>query len=173
VHELALLAPQLPWASYLRLLCLAANLESNSSTRSELNRKIQLIIGSLDPKSQSLWNQRLKQALQSPEIRMEYSARNRSVAIQGRAVDLSKKKMGLQLLEGLAQKPELTVDEAITLLWQSSFSPEHYHRLRMGIHRLNTLINKVTGLGKIIEVDSQTVRLRPEVKIRRAEEAFL
>ncbi len=43
----------------------------------------------------------------------------------------------------------------------------------MGIHRLNTLINKVTGLGKIIEVDSQTVRLRPEVKIRRAEEAFL
>lgn len=172
VHELALLAPQLPWASYLRLLCLAANLEANASTRSELNRKIQLIIGSLDPKSQSLWNQRLKQALQSPEIRMEYSSRNRSVAIQGRSVDLSKKKMGLQLLEGLAVKPELSVDEAIGLLWQASFSPEHYHRLRMGIHRLNTLINKVTGLGKIIEVDSQTVRLRPEVKIRRAEEAF-
>ena len=120
-----------------------------------------------------LWNQRLKQALQSPEIRMEYSFRERSVAIQGRSVDLSKKKMGLQLLEGLAKKPELTVDEAINLLWQVSFSPEHYHRLRMGVHRLNALIHKTTGLGKIIEVDSQAVRLRPEVKIRRADEAFL
>ena len=173
IHELTLVAPQLPWASYLRLLCLAANLESNSTTRGELNRKIQLIIRSLDPKSQSLWNVRLKQALQSPEIRMEYSSRNRSVMIHGRTVDLSKKKMGLQLLEGLAKNPELSVDEAISLLWQSSFSPEHYHRLRMGIHRLNTLINKVTGMGKIIEVDSQNVRLRPEVKIRRADEAFL
>jgi hypothetical protein len=173
IHELAVLAPQLPWASYLRLLCLSANVETLASARQELNRKIQLIIRALDTKSQSLWCLRLKQALQTAEIRVEYSSRNRSVAVQGRSVDLSKKKMGMQLLEGLSRKPELTVDEAITLLWQSSFTPEHYHRLRMGIHRLNTLINKVTGLGKIIEVDSQTVRLRPEVKIRHSDDSFV
>lgn len=172
IDELVQLAPQLPWSSYLRLLCLAANTESNTPTRAELNRKIQLIIRSLDEKSQDLWTRRLKQVLQAPEIRVEYSARQRALAIQGRSVDLSKKKMGLQLLGGLAEKPELTIDEAITLLWQASFSPEHYHRLRMGIHRLNTLINKVTGLGKIIEVDSQNVRLRPEVKIRMIDDGF-
>jgi predicted negative regulator of RcsB-dependent stress response len=172
IDELVQLAPQLPWASYLRLLCLAANVESNRATRAELNRKIQLIIRSLDEQSQVIWTQRLKQVLQAPEIRVEYSERQRSLAIQGRSVDLSKKKMGLQLLGGLARKPELSIDEAITLLWQSSFSPEHYHRLRMGIHRLNTLINKVTGLGKIIEVDSQNVRLRPEVKIRMMDDGF-
>ena len=172
LHELTLLAAQLPWASYLRLLCLASNMDGNASVRQELNRKILLIIRGLDSKSQALWGRRLKQQLQTPEIRVEYSTRNRYVAIQGRHVDLSKKKMGMQLLEGLVQKPELTVDEAIQLLWQSSFSPEHYHRLRMGIHRLNTLINRATGLGKIIEVDSQNVRLRPEVKIRHAEQAF-
>lgn len=170
IHELAVLATQAPWACYLRLLCLASNLSANASMRLELNRKIQLIVRDLDPQSQKLWNQRVKHILQSPEIRVEYSPRLRSVSIQGRSVDLSKKKMGQQLLEGLAQKTELTVDEAITLLWQASFSPEHYHRLRMGIHRLNTLINKVTGMGKIIEVDSQTVRLRPEVKLRRADD---
>ena len=172
LHELTVLASLVPWSSYLRLLCLAANLTTNPSIRVELNRKIQLIVRDLDGQSQQLWNQRVKQALQSPEIRVEYSARTRSVAIQGRSVDLSKKKMGQQLMESLSQKAELTVDEAISVLWQSSFSPEHYHRLRMGIHRLNTLINKVTGLGKIIEVDSQTVRLRPEVKIRHADEAY-
>lgn len=173
IHELAILGPVLPWASYLRLLCLAANLAGNPSIRQELHRKIQLILRALDAKSQSLWNLRLKQAMQNPEIRVEYCSVRRSVVIQGRNVDLTKKKMGQQLLESLAQKPELTVDEAIHLLWQSNFSPEHYHRLRMGIHRLNTLINKATGMGKIIEIDSQTVRLRPEVKIRRADEAFI
>jgi tetratricopeptide (TPR) repeat protein len=172
VHELTMLATVLPWASYLRLLCLASNLEGSSGIRQELNRKIILIIRPLDARSQSLWSRRLKQALQAPEIRVEYSVRNRYVTIQGRQVDLSKKKMGMQLLEGLVKKPELTVDEAIHLLWDSSFTPEHYHRLRMGIHRLNTLINKVTGLGKIIEVDSQNVRLRPEVKIRHADHSF-
>jgi len=170
ISELNKLAPKLPWASYLRLLCLTANLENNPSSKNELNRKIQLIIRGLDGKSQVLWNARLKQALQSPEIRVEFSQRNRSITIQGKTVDLSKKKIGQQLLGILLKKPALTVDQAIEHLWQSSFSPEHYHRLRMGIHRLNTLINECSGQGKIIEVDSQEVRLRPEVKLRPADD---
>lgn len=164
LHELSLIASKLPWASYLRLLCLCANLETHPS-KMELNRKIQLIIRSLDPKSQALWNLRLKHALQNPEIRLEFSARLRSVAIQGKAVDLSKKKIGLQLLTAMLERNVLTIDEAIQNLWQSTFTPEHYHRLRMGVHRLNALIFEATGLGKVIEVDSQQVRLRPEVRL--------
>lgn len=170
IQELTKLAPKLPWASYLRLLCLAANLESLPSAKMELNRKIQLIIKSLDPKSQHLWNSRLKQALQTPEIKAEFCSRSRSVTIQGKTVDLSKKKIGQQLLAILSKQPALSVDQAIEHLWQSSFTPEHYHRLRMGIHRLNTLINESSGHGKLIEVDSQEVRLRPEVKLRTADE---
>ncbi len=172
LSELTGLAAKLPWASYLRLLCIAANLEDNPSIRTELHRKIQLILRALDPRSQALWTQRLKQSLQTPEIRMDFSSRNRSVTIQGKIIDLSKKKIGLLLLERLVTKSSMTVDEAIELLWQSSFSPEHYHRLRMSIHRLNTLIHEIAGLGKVIEVDAQTVRLRPEVRLRPVEDAF-
>jgi DNA-binding response OmpR family regulator len=155
-------------------LCIAANLEQNSGVRQELHRKIQLIIRALDPRSQELWTNRLKQALQTQEIRIDFSARNRSVNIQGKILDLSKKKIGLQLLEKLVSKPSLTVDEAIQLLWQSEFSPEHYHRLRMSVHRLNTLIHETAGFGKVVEVDSQNVRLRPEVRLRQAsEDGFL
>lgn len=170
IEELGKLSARLPWALYLRLLCLASNHESQSSVRQELQRKMQLILRDLDPKTQELWSQRLKQTVQLHEIGIDFSARRRSVSVQGRWVDLSKKKMGLQLFEGLAERPELSIDQAIELLWQSNFSPEHYHRLRMGVHRLNALINKVTGLGKIIEVDSQFVRLRPEVKMRRSDD---
>ena len=166
IQELTLLATQVPWASYLRVLCLMSNQELSLNMRQELNRKIQLIVRSLDAVSQALWNQRLKQSQQPPEVRLDYSSRQRSLSVQGQSVDLSKKKISLQLLSGLAGKTELTVDDAISLLWQSEFSPEHYHRLRMGVHRLNSLINKVTGLGKVIEVDSQTVRLRPEVRLQ-------
>jgi hypothetical protein len=174
LHRLATLAPKLPWASHLRLLCIAANLEQNSGIRQELHRKIQLIIRALDPRSQELWTNRLKQSLQTQEIRIDFSARNRSVNIQGKILDLSKKKIGLQLLEKLVAKPSLTVDEAIQLLWQSEFTPEHYHRLRMSVHRLNTLIHETAGFGKVVEVDSQNVRLRPEVRLRQApEDGFL
>jgi cell division inhibitor SulA len=170
--ELTVLSSKLPWASYLRLLCVAANIEKNASVKSELHRKIQLILRALDPRSQVLWTQRLKQTLQTPEVRMDFSSRNRSLTIQGKVVDLSKKKTGLLLLERLVIKNTMTVDEAIELLWQSSFSPEHYHRLRMSIHRLNTLIHETVGIGKVIEVDAQTVRLRPEVRLRPVEDTF-
>lgn len=168
LHRLATLAPKLPWASHLRLLCISANLEQNAGVRQELHRKIQLIIRALDPRSQELWTNRLKQALQTQEIRIDFSARTRSVNIQGKILDLSKKKIGLQLLEKLVLKPVITVDEAIQHLWQSEFSPEHYHRLRMSVHRLNTLIHETAGFGKVVEVDSQNVRLRPEVRLRQA-----
>ncbi len=168
LQELASLAPKLPWASHLRLLCISANLEQNTVVRHELHRKIQLIIRALDPRSQALWTNRLKQALQTQEIRIDFSARTRSVIIQGKTLDLSKKKIGLQLLERLVSKSSITVDEAIQLLWQSEFSPEHYHRLRMSVHRLNTLIHETAGFGKVVEVDSQNVRLRPEVRLRQA-----
>lgn len=166
IQELNRLAAKLPWASYLRLLCLTANMELQQTSKAELHRKIQLIIRGLDSKSQTLWNNRLKQALQSPEIRVEFSPRSRAVTVAGKTVDLSKKKIGLQILAILMKNPTLTVDRFIDHLWQTSFSPEHYHRLRMSIHRLNSLINESSGLGKIIEVDSQEVRLRPEVKLR-------
>ncbi len=170
IQEFVLLASQLPWASFLRLLCITANRDELLPVREELQRKIHLIIKSLDRESQVLWAARLKQSFQAAEIRVDFSSQRRSLSIHGKRIDLSKKKMGLQLIEGLMDRSMITVDDAIRLLWQSSFSPEHYHRLRMGIHRLNTLIHETAGLGKIIEVDSQHVRLRPEVKLRLAED---
>ena len=169
LSELTLIATKLTWSSYLRLLCLTANLESTCAPRQELNRKIQLIISGLDTRSQRIWRRRLKQAMATPEVRVELSLRARTVAIHGKTLDLNKKKIGLQLLAGLSRKPSLSVDEAINLLWQSSFSPEHYHRLRMSTHRLNTLLHDGTGVGKLIEVDSQSVRLRPEVRLRNTD----
>jgi len=163
--QLTRLATEFPWASYLRLLCYCANHEPQSTARAELNRKIQLIVLSLDPPSQILWNNRLKFSLQTPEIRVDLCSRTRSLSVHGKSVDLSKKKIGLQLLEKLQEQPTISVDQAIENLWQSTFSPEHYHRLRMSVHRLNTLIHETTGIGKLIEVDSQNVRLRPEIKL--------
>ncbi|HMN68211.1 MAG TPA: hypothetical protein PKC28_06695, partial [Bdellovibrionales bacterium] len=167
IQELTLLSTKLLWAPYLRLLSLTANRESSPAVRQELHRKIQLIVHSLDPESQRLWTERLKQVLQTPEIKIDFSSRQRRLAVHGKLVDLSKKKIGLNLLEGLVERSTMTVEEAIQLLWQTSFTPEHYHRLRMSVHRLNQLVHEAAGLGKIVEVDSQTVRLRPEVRLRQ------
>jgi len=170
IQKLANLPAQMSWSSYLRLLCLVANAETTASVKKELHRKIQLIICGLDNRSQEIWGHRLKQALSAAAIKIELSMHARTITVQGKTMDLSKKKIGLQLLNGLIGKTHLTVDQAIALLWECDFSPEHYHRLRMGAHRLNALINEQAGVGKILEVDSQAVRLRPEVNLRTPEE---
>lgn len=172
IQKMSNLPARLSWSSYLRLLCLVANAESSSPVKRELHRKIQLIVGGLDARSQELWGQRLKQALNAATIKIELSMHARKITVQGKTVDLSKKKIGLQLLNGLIGKSQLTVDEAIQLLWQCDFTPEHYHRLRMGAHRLNALIHEHAGLGKILEVDSQMVRLRPEVNLRAPDDVL-
>ncbi len=165
IEELNDLSSKLPWANYLRLLCLAANREVNPQVKRELNRKLQLILQSLDAKSRDVWNARLKQALHPMEIKLEFCPRSRSISVLGKTVDLSKKKIGQNLLSLLTRRSVLSVEETIQHLWQCDFTPEHYHRLRMGIHRLNMLVFETCGHGKIIEVDSQQVRLRPEIKL--------
>jgi hypothetical protein len=165
IDALVDLASKVSWSSYLRLLCLSANREEHGPIREELNRKLELLLQGLDSRSQGLWNSRLKYSLQKPEITIDLSLRSRALRIHGRVIDLSKKKIGLQLIASLAGQADLSVDQAMERLWQADFSPEHYHRLRMSTHRLNTLIHEATGLGKIVEVDSQAVRLRPDVKL--------
>ncbi|MGE4130074.1 MAG: hypothetical protein AB7F86_00465 [Bdellovibrionales bacterium] len=165
LHQLMSISAHVPWASYLRLLCLTASLTEDSSTRAELHRKVQLLIQGLDPRSRQLWSKRLKSGLQVPQIQLEFSPHSRVAHVQNQPIDLSKKKFAQLLLPLLKSQATISVDQAIHGLWQAEFSPEHYHRLRMGIFRLNNLIHDQTGIGKIIEVDSQEVRLRPEVRL--------
>lgn len=173
LQELVQLASRLCWSSYVRILCVVANLQTDELQRLELQKKVLILIGSLDEESQILWKRRLKDVFHQSETRLEFSALRRSLYFSGNSLDLSRKKGMLQLLEHLAQSPRISVDEAIRKLWNSDFSPDHYHRLRMMVHRLNRLVHDFTTLGKIIEVDSESVRLRPGVQISAQEQSSL
>jgi hypothetical protein len=108
---------------------------------------------------------RIRFAMGQIETRLVFDPQSRKLSYQGKALDLSKKK-GMQiLLKMLAEKPHQSIDDMIQALWDSGFTPEHYHRLRMTVHRLNGLINEVAPVPKCIEVSSERVALRPEIKL--------
>lgn len=165
LERLSLLAPELSWASYLRLLILWIRKRPPGVDAQEIKNKINLILSSFDPESRSYWLGRIRFALGQPEIRLSFDPRKRSLSSQNHSLDLSKKK-GMQIvLQKLAEKPQQTIDDMIQALWQSSFTPEHYHRLRMTVHRLNRLLYEMTSVSKSIEVSSERVALRHEIKL--------
>lgn len=165
LSKLADLASMISWSCHLRLLCLSANFSQSKDAREAYFRQIELILSSLDPSSQGLWKNQLNILLQSPEIKAELSLKTSELLVQGKAVELRKKRTSLILLEALAKNPIISVDEAIRTLWQSDFSPDHYHRLRMAVHRLNTLIHESTAAGKMIEVNAERVQVKPGVSL--------
>ncbi len=165
LSKLADLASQISWSCHLRLLCLSANSATDKSLKDGYLKNIDLVLSALDEKSQFIWKQQLNEILQSPETAVELNVGKSEVVISGKLIELKKKKSAAILLEALAQNAILSVDDAIKNLWGCDFSPEHYHRLRMTIHRLNTLVNEQTGTGKIIEVDAEKVQIRSGVRL--------
>ena len=159
------LASKMSWSSYVRLLCILAQQEELESKRLEVQRKVLFLVGSLDEESKDLWRKKLKENFNNQETRLEFSSHKRKLYFAGQSFDLTRKKSMIQLVEALMVVPVLSIDEAIQKLWGANFSPEHYHRLRMIVHRLNRLIHEGASLGKVIEVDSQSVRLKPGFRI--------
>ncbi len=165
LEELSGLASELSWAGYLRLLILWIRVAPQGIDIQELKNKINLILSSFKPESKGFWMNRIRFAMGQPETRLVFDPQSRLLSCQNQSVDLSKKKGMQTLLCKLAEKPQQSIDDMIRALWESDFSPEHYHRLRMTVHRLNGLIGEITSIVKAIEVSSERVALRHEIKL--------
>lgn len=163
--SLTQLAAELSWACYLRLLILYLSVEKSPEKAEELKNKINLILGALDPESRPFWLNRMRPYLASTDLVIQFSMQSRKVAYQNKQLDLSRKRGMLMILEALSQSSTLSVDSVITRIWNSSYSPEYYHRLRMTIHRLNQLLFELTAIPKIVEINAETVSVKPSVQL--------
>lgn len=157
-------ASTLPWKSYLRLLMLLLKRVDNKDLKDEIRRKFTLLISDFSMESQKLWLWALEKTKKESST-LHFIPKERSVRYCNRVIDLSKKKGMLNLLDSLCLNPILNIDEAIQSVWQTQYSPEIYHRLRMTVHRLNQHLQELTGLDKIIEVSSQQVRVSPQIQL--------
>lgn len=165
IAELSGLAAELSWAGYLRLLILYMAVEQNANKSDELQNKIQLILGAVSLESRPFWLNRMRPFLPNKELKLEYSPRHRILIYKGKRIDLSRKRGMMIVLESLATQSRWSVESMIERVWATDYSPEHYHRLRMTVHRLNQLIFEITAYQKSIEINSDTVCLTPSVNL--------
>lgn len=165
LSELSDLASVLSWSCYLRVLILYFSCTADERLAQELRNKINLILSSLTPQSKAFWLNRMRPYLASDDLRINFSREKRTVAFQNKELDLSRKKGMLILLDAMTQRNEYSIDEVIQLLWQDSYSPENYHRLRMTVHRLNQLLYDLTAIPKVLEVSADRVSIKPTVAL--------
>lgn len=160
--KLSELAAELSWGNYLRVLILHLSQSTGADTM-EIKNKINLVLSSLDAESRAYWLQRMKPFLVTQDLTLSFAKEKRMVCFQNKEIDLSKKKGMLTLLHALADQRTRNVEDVIQMIWNSPYSPEYYHRLRMTAHRLNQLLFDLTTIPKIIEVSADEVSIRPTV----------
>ncbi|MCB9026282.1 MAG: hypothetical protein H6625_08200 [Bdellovibrionaceae bacterium] len=161
-------ARDIPMGSYLKLLNLYATKVEDEIIRDEFKNKINLIISGFNTEDRTFWIKRAQKFNKNSFTELTIDSERRSVNFQKKFLDVSRKKQALQLLKLLADKPKWTVDEAIDNIWQSAFTPEHFNRLRMTVHRTNILLQELTTQEKCIEISGESLSLSPGVKLVEA-----
>lgn len=164
-YDLATVAREMPIGSYLKLLNLYATRSQNENLKNEFINKMNLIVAGFSTEDRTFWIKRSLRFNKDNITELTLDSEKRAVNFQKKVLDVSRKKQALQLLKLLANKPQWTIDDAIANIWHSSFSPEHFNRLRMTVHRTNVLLEELTTKEKCIEISGEKLNLHPSVKI--------
>lgn len=165
IGELMKLAPELSVAGYLRVLILS--IKVLPGLEKELKNKIHLLFSSVDADSRHSWTLRLDKYLETSNKRVIYDEKKRVLEYENKSVDLSRKRGMLLFFEALSKHPEASIEDMIHTIWQSDYSPDHFHRLRMTAHRMNKVLYDLTSIEKAIEVNSDQVRIKSNLVIDR------
>ncbi len=159
-------AAELSWASYLRLLTVHHQLAQGSSLQTELANKLSVLLSSLTPSSRYYWMKRIQSRVFNNDLNFEYNRLHRSIVFQGKLLDLGKRRTLSAVFDKLSIEREIEVEALIRHLWQSEFTPEHLHRLRMTVHRLNQLLFELSAIPRVIEMTSDRVSLKGSVRVQ-------
>lgn len=166
IEEIQSWVTELSWTSHLRLLCLALSRELRPHWQKELRQKIDFFMSSVDVRSKKVWLGILDHLFEQSRPVLNFEVKHKTIRFRGQSVDLSKRKALSSLLDLLAHGQSVEIDEALKRLWNLPFSPESFHRLRMTAHRLNEILEGLTGQEKMIEVSTDAVSWREAIPLK-------
>lgn len=159
-------AHEMSWACYLRLLTIHFQRSNDEGLKQEIFKKLNLLLNSQTPSSRYLWLKRIQPVIVANKSVMDVHSIQRTVHYQGKTVDLSKKRTIFSLFTLMAQKPEVEVEALIKSLWDSDYSLEHVHRLRMTVHRTNQVLFDLCAIPKALEMTQDKVSLNSDLKMK-------
>jgi hypothetical protein len=165
LERLQVAAAEMSWACYLRLITIHHQLSKSPERRQELANKLSILLSTLTPTSRFYWMKRVQERVFSDQLSLEFHPGQRWVKFQGKTLDLSKKRTLCAVLQLVANHKRLDVDVLIRQLWQADFSPEHLHRLRMAVHRLNQLLFELSAVPRVLEMSAEQVAIKATIAI--------
>jgi hypothetical protein len=165
VERLQVAAAEMSWACYLRLITIHHQIAPTSECRQELTNKLSVLLSTLTPTSRFYWMKRVQNRVFSDQLSLEFHPEQRWVRFQGKTLDLSKKRTLCAVLRLVSTQKCMDVDQLIRHLWQAEFSPEHLHRLRMAVHRLNQLLFELSAIPRVLEMSAEQVAIKASIAI--------
>ncbi len=165
LERLQMAAAEMSWACYLRLITLHHQMTTEERCREELANKLSVLLSTLSPTSRFFWMKRVQAKVFADQMSLKFHPEQRWVKFQGKMLDLSKKRTLCAVFNLISAQKRMDVDSLIRHLWQADFSPEHLHRLRMAVHRLNQLLFDLSAIPRVIEMSADQVSVKSSIDI--------
>lgn len=153
--ELSELSSKVPPTCFIRVMIYLGELNNI-----EIQRKLLFLLDSLEHKSRKVWTQRFRSLIESSDTRNKlatYDSNSKIITFGDQVLNLSRKKMMWGVLEHLLDKGECPIEEFVEKIWQVSYNPSYYHRLRVLVKRLNDLLKRPIGVNDIIAVTAEKI----------------
>ena len=165
LERLQLAAAEMSWSCYLRLITLHHQMTAAAACREELANKLSVLLSTLSPTSRFFWMKRIQAKIFTDHMNLQFHPEQRWVKFQGKILDLSKKRTLCAVMNLVSAQKRIDVDSLIKQLWQAEFSPEHLHRLRMAVHRLNQLLFDLSSIPRVFEMSADEVAVKASIDI--------
>jgi hypothetical protein len=166
---IATLSHKISLACYIRILSLYLRTIKNTINKREIQKKLYLILSSLNQKSRILWKKRLYDLLNgyntSGKTIIKVNTQTGQLSCSQNKLSIPKRKISLNILKILTKKETTTLTHLTKNIWSANFNPSYYHRIRIAINRLNEMLFQISGIQDILKIDSEKVEVHPHIKI--------
>lgn len=148
----------------LRLLIISFHLETERSKKLEIKKIYQFLTDHLSKDSKELFKN-IEHLLQlREETKIILRTLSREIEFNGKIFGTKLTRLQIQFLLGVKTLPSLGIDKISQHLWQRDGDESTYHRLRMLIYKLNSVLESVVG-QKPFEITKEKVSLVIDLKI--------
>jgi tetratricopeptide (TPR) repeat protein len=163
--ELLEVAGQMAPFTFFRLLNLLSTISSELNQREIYRSQLRFLLHGLDRESQALLRQRVGVA---PEAGTQLTLYGQAKALEYGGITLSfaGKKIPFAILEHLAARTSLKLEELVQLVWGSEMNDSFYHRVRVNVKRLNDDIEKSLNIPSAVQLGDGKVKLAPGILMK-------
>ncbi len=125
-----------------------------------------LLLRGMDSSSQKIWSRHFEGQIDEESINIKINRKEFRIFYLQNEIHLKRKASLFALLCEFIEKREIPLADLSLLMGNSSYNESYYHRFRMQVGRLNSILEELTGVQKILHVTKDSIQILESVQVQ-------